>query len=130
MVLSTAYVLKEQMLIAIEQRHASERAYQEAANNWQRATSNPEAHSQWLQFYANALQDALRKAHNRRKEALEGLTTADWWALVYRELQFDHWYEEPSTDLEINQVEEEEHIEQRPLVLSVNGTSRYHPIET
>jgi hypothetical protein len=130
MVLSTAYVLKEQMLIAIEQRHANERAFQEAANDWQQATINPEAHSQWMQFYANALRDALRKANNRRKEALEGLTTADWRALVYRELQADHWYEEPSAEIQINPVEAEEPIEQRPLVLSVNGTSRYHPIET
>jgi hypothetical protein len=118
------------MLIAIEQRHANERAYQEATNDWQQATINPEAHSQWMQFYANALRDALRKANNRRKEALEGLTTADWRALVYRELQADNWYEEPSAEIHINPVEAEEHIEQRPLVLSVNGTSRYHPIET
>ncbi len=130
MVLSTAYVLKEQMLIAIEQRHANERAYQEAANNWQRATINPEAHTQWMQFYANALRDALRKANNRRKEALEGLTTVEWRALVYRELQADNWYEEPTTDLEINPFEVEEHMEQRPLVLSVNGINRYQSIET
>jgi hypothetical protein len=58
LVLSTAYVLKEQMLEAIELRHADERAYQEAVNDWQRATINPEAHSQWMQFYANALRDA------------------------------------------------------------------------
>ncbi len=130
MVLSTAYVLKEQMLIAIEQRHANERAYQEAVNDWQQATINPEAHGQWMQFYANALRDALRKANSRRKEALEGLTTADWRALVYRELQADNWYEEPTTDIQITPVETEEPIEQRPLVLSVNGTNHYHPIET
>lgn len=130
MVLSTAYVLKEQLLVAIEQRHANERAYQAAANEWQRATLHPEAHSQWMQFYANALRDALRKANSRRKEALEGLTTADWRALVYRELQADNWYEEPTTEIQITPVEAEEPMEQRPLVLSVNGTSRYHPIET
>ena len=129
MVLSTAYVLKEQMLIAIEQRHTNERAYQEATNDWQQATINPEAHSQWMQFYANALRDALRKANSRRKEALEGLTTADWRALVYRELQADNWYEEPTTEIQITPVETEEPIEQLPLVLSVNGTSRYHPVE-
>ena len=58
LVLSTAYVLKEQMLEAIELRHANERAYQEVSNDWQRATLNPEAHSGWMQFYANALRDA------------------------------------------------------------------------
>jgi hypothetical protein len=39
-------VLKEQMLEAIELRHANERAYQEAVNDWQRATINPEAQGQ------------------------------------------------------------------------------------
>ncbi len=96
LVLSTAYVLKEQMLEAIEQRHANERAYQAAVNDWQRAALTPEAHSGWMQFYANALRDALRKSNNRRKEALEALTTADWRALVYRELQADQWYETPA----------------------------------
>jgi hypothetical protein len=77
LVLSTAYVLKEQMLEAIELRHANERAYQEAVNEWQGATINPDAHSRWMQFYANALRDALRKTNHRRREALEGLTAAD-----------------------------------------------------
>lgn len=129
MVLSTAYVLKEQMLVAIEQRHANERAYQAAVNKWQQAAFTPEAHSQWMQFYANSLRDALQKANNRRKEAVEGLTTADWRALVYRELQADNWYEEPTTNIEVTPVEAEEPTEQRPLVLSVNGTNHYHPIE-
>jgi hypothetical protein len=48
LVLSTAYVLKEQMLAAIEMRHANERAYQEAVNEWQQATVSPEGHSQWM----------------------------------------------------------------------------------
>ena len=56
LVLSTAYVLKEQMLDTIEQRHANERAYQEAVNDWQRATVSPEAHPRWMQFHANAHQ--------------------------------------------------------------------------
>jgi hypothetical protein len=95
LVLSTAYVLKEQMLDAIEQRHANERAYQEAVNEWQRATVNPAAHPRWMQFYANALRDSLRKANARRREAIETLTHADWRALVYRELQADDWYSAP-----------------------------------
>jgi hypothetical protein len=37
-VLSTAYVLKEQLLESIEVRHANERAYQEAVSAWQLAT--------------------------------------------------------------------------------------------
>ena len=48
-----------------------------------------------MQFYANSLRDALRKANNRRKEVLAELTTDDWRRLVYRELQADRWYLEP-----------------------------------
>jgi hypothetical protein len=77
-------------------------------NDWQRATINPETHSQWMQFYANALRDALRKANSRRREALEGLNTADWRALIYRELQADNWYEQPVLELPVNPVEPEE----------------------
>ena len=123
LVLSTAYVLKEQLLEAIETRHANERAYQEAVNLWQTATANPESHPQWMQFYANALRDSLRKANNRRKDVLASLNTADWRALVYRELQADNWYADPITE----KPEDEEVVstEDRPLALSVsrNGAS-------
>jgi hypothetical protein len=128
LVLSTAYVLKEQLLEAIELRHVNERAYQEAVNEWQRATINPEAHSQWMQFYANALRDALRKTNNRRREALEGLSTADWRALIYRELQADNWYEQPTPELQVSPIEPEELTEQHPLALSANGNGSHpHP---
>jgi hypothetical protein len=95
LVLSTAYVLKEQVLETIEQRHADERAFQMALSEWQAATANPEYHLQWSQFYANALRDALNKANYRRQEALAALTTADWRMLVYRELQAEQWYSIP-----------------------------------
>lgn len=95
LVLSTAYVLKEQVLETIEQRHADERAYLQALAEWQTATADPEQHPNWPQVYANALRDALRRANYRRQEALSALTLADWRALVYRELQADLWYEEP-----------------------------------
>jgi len=98
LVLSTAYVLKEQILEAIEQRHADERAFQVALAEWQAATAEPENHAQWAQFYANALRDELRKANYRRQETLAALTTADWRALVYRELQTEHWYTDPETN--------------------------------
>ena len=58
-------------------RHANERAYQEAVNLWLTATADPESHPHWMQFYANALRDAIRKANNRRKDALAELTTTD-----------------------------------------------------
>jgi hypothetical protein len=52
LVLATAYVLKEQILTAVETRHANEMSYQEALAEWQTATADPEAHSQWMQVYA------------------------------------------------------------------------------
>jgi hypothetical protein len=79
-VLSTAYVLKEQILEAIEHRHTTERTYQAALNQWHKATTHPEAHPQWSQSYANALRDSLSRANNRRQETLAALTTADWRA--------------------------------------------------
>lgn len=118
------------MLEAIELRHANERAYQEAVNNWQRATINPEAHSQWMQFYANALRDALRKANSRRREALEGLNTANWRALIYRELQADNWYETPEIPAtsEVAEHHKEGGVEAYsiPLAANANGHSG-HP---
>src|SRR5690606_22934875 len=95
LVLATAYVLKEQVLESIEQRHADERAFQIALAEWQAATAAPEDHPQWSQFYANALRDALLKANARRREALGEMTIDDWRAAVYRETQADLWYEDP-----------------------------------
>lgn len=129
LVLSTAYVLKEQMLEAIELRHANERAYQVAVNEWQTATVNPEAHSQWMQFYANALRDGLRKANSRRREALETLTTGDWRALVYRELQADQWYEPPTSDAKTALSETEMVIDPAPLALSSNGHGSHSELQ-
>ncbi len=96
-VLSTAYVLKGQILEAVEQRHAAERAYQTALADWQAAAVEPEQHPQWTQFYANALQDALRRANARRKETLATMTQTDWRLAVHREMQADLWYGEPES---------------------------------
>ena len=95
LVLATSFILKEQLLGAIETRHANEQAFQVALADWQASTAMPEAHPAWSQCYANALRDALRKANYRRQEALTALTTADWRMLVYRELQTEQWYVEP-----------------------------------
>lgn len=127
LVLSTAYVLKEQLLDAIETRHANERAYQEAVNLWQSATADPESHPHWMQFYANALRDAIRKANNRRKDALTELSTADWRPLVYRELQADNWYAQPIIEVvpdeQTSEVGEETPL---PLAASANGAHPKH----
>jgi hypothetical protein len=98
LVLSTAYVLKEQVLRAIEMRHANEMSYQEALAEWRTTTANPEAYPQWTQFYANALRDALRKANNRRQETLSQMTQNDWRIAVTREMRADLWYAQPDQD--------------------------------
>lgn len=95
LVLSTAYVIKEQLLHSIQQRHLNEQAFQQALTDWQLATHTPETHPRWAQFYANALRDALRKTNARRQELLQTMTTADWRAAVVRELHADEWFETP-----------------------------------
>lgn len=92
LVLSTAYVLKEQMLDNIQERFAAERLYQEALNVWSNRVNDPEAHGHWHQVHANAIRDALSKANNRRRDALSAMTDSDWRAAVWRELQADSWY--------------------------------------
>jgi hypothetical protein len=102
LVLSTAYVLKEQALESTERRHANERAFQAALTDWQVAVSDPEDHPQWLQFYANALRDALRKTNNRRQETLTQMTQNDWHLAVTREMRADLWYTVSSSDEDIH----------------------------
>jgi hypothetical protein len=97
-VLATAYVIKEQILETIEVRHANERAYQSALDDWKMATSTPENHPVWTQFHANALQDALRKANARRKEILDQMTIGDWRIAVSRETHADRWYQDAEQD--------------------------------
>ena len=92
-VLATAYVIKEQILETVEVRHANERAFQVALEEWQTATAMPEEYPTWMQFYANALQDALRKANARRKETLSQMTVEDWRLAVGREMRADMWYQ-------------------------------------
>ena len=83
-----------------------------------------------MQFYANALRDALRKVNSRKREVLEILSHADWRALVYRELQADDWYETPETIAMPVLVEgrDEGGVGEmaRPLAVSVNGNGK-HP---
>lgn len=123
LVLSTAYVLKEQLLDSIETRHSNERAYQEAYNLWRAASSQSEDHPQWMQFYANAMRDSIRKANNRRKEALAILSTEDWRQLIFRELQADSWFAYP-TSSEITEVVE---IQPVPLAMTTVNSNGNHP---
>jgi hypothetical protein len=131
LVLSTAYVIKEQLLDSIQQRHANERAFQEALVAWQIATGDPEAHPRWSQFHANALRDALRKANARRQETLHDMTTADWRAAVYRELQAEAWFETPKNESEeqpIHQSVEPEAVidETAPVPLAATAAGKGH----
>ena len=135
LVLSTAYVIKEQLLDSIQQRHANERAFQEALNDWQLATYDPEAHPRWSQFYANALRDVLRKVNSRRKETLQDMTTADWRAAVYRELHAEEWFETPEVDSEVQPDHQSEEAaesvicqaESVPLAVAATGNGNgYH----
>jgi hypothetical protein len=123
LVLSTAYVLKEQILDAIQQRHANECAYQAKLVEWQSATQQPEQHLQWKQFYANALRDALRKANHRKQEVLTTLTTVDWRALVSREFQAELWY----VDVYNSGLGGGEHQDNTPLavLISHNGNGAH-----
>lgn len=97
-VLATAFVIKEQILEAIEVRHANEQAFQAALADWRFVTASPEDHPSWMQFYANSLQDALRKANARRKETLNHLTVEDWRLVVSREMRADMWYQNAEPD--------------------------------
>lgn len=135
LVLSTAYVIKEQLLDSIQQRHANERAYQGALNDWHLATYDPEAHTCWSQFYANALRDALLKTNSRRKETLQSMTTADWRAAVYRELRAEEWYEEPDLESEVQSDHQPEEAAEQviyqaesvPLAVAATGNGNgYH----
>jgi hypothetical protein len=97
-VLATAYVIKEQILESVEVRHANECAFQVALEEWQTATAMPEEYLTWMQFYANTLQDALRKANARRKETLRQMSFEDWRLAVGREMRADMWYQNADPD--------------------------------
>ena len=70
-------MIKEQILETVEVRHANERAFQTTLGEWQTATAMPEEYPTWMQFYANASRDALRKANSRRKETLSLMSNED-----------------------------------------------------
>ncbi len=91
-------MIKEQILEVVEVRHANEQAFQIALADWRLVTTTPEDHPSWIQFYANAFQDALRKANARRKETLSQMSIDDWRAAVHREMRADMWYQETAPD--------------------------------
>lgn len=94
-VLSLAYILKEQMLHAIETRHSNEVAYQQALRDFETLTAKPEDHPFWMRYYANSLRDALMKANRRRKSVdINAIPVSGWRVLVSREIQAEDWFSE------------------------------------
>jgi hypothetical protein len=116
-VLFTAHVLKHQMLHSIEMRHASERDYQAALDVWKVRASAPEQDAAWMQKYANALRDAIRKANQRSASARQALTQlqrGDWFVLVQREMQADAWYtsaSESQHEVQMQRLQEMERLQ-------------------
>lgn len=94
LVLSTSYVLKQQMLNAIRERHANEQAYQQALHAWELETSNLDRHPDFTRFYANALIDQLARFNRSKlaREQLLALNEYERYVLYQRELQADSWY--------------------------------------
>lgn len=107
LVLSTSYVLKEQMLDAIAQRHANEEAYRVAMHAYEAQVSNLEKHDHWQRFYANALIEQLRKVNKSKsaKEAFKQITEVQKLMLFQRELKADAWY--------VQAVEMQNHLQEQ-----------------
>lgn len=115
-----ALVLEKLILDSIHARHANEKAYQAALNDWKQATADqqaaeesayhdavrrwqdmtrePEQADDWTQVYATALREGLRAANARgrgmreRVEVMQSLNGRDWSRLVRREMDQDRWY--------------------------------------
>lgn len=92
--LSTAYVLKEQMLHAIEHHYAH-----------QRAELEPESDSRFIQYYAEALRQAHLGKRGQVRDARK-LSRREWLQLIQREMKEENWFQ----DLK----EEEQPIDENP----------------
>jgi len=104
LVLSLAYILKEQMLVTIEQRYETERMYQEALQGWEKQTAKPENHPNWKQFYANSIRDEFIGLYKRRKSVdVKSLGSGEWIEIVKREFNADQWYM-PESNIEDNTI--------------------------
>lgn len=132
-VLGMSFILKEQMLVSIEDRYASEQRYQHSIEEWRLAVSNVESHSDWQQRYASALRDQIVKANKRKKSFnILDLPTNDWQVLVWREMKADEWFQIPTQDLpSINDIVSQAAVEREvsslaPLAMtpSLNGLHR------
>lgn len=97
-VLFIALIGERIILESLETRHANERAYQEALQSWQIASSTPEQHPRYIAALANALRDSLKVLNeqgpgaSQRKALMSAFTVDHWKPLVWREMQADQWY--------------------------------------
>lgn len=97
-VLFVALIGERLVLESLETRHANERAYQEALQSWQIASSTPEQHPRYMPALANALRDALKLTNSegagatQRKALMSAFSVDHWKPLVWREMQADQWY--------------------------------------
>lgn len=98
-VIGVAHILKHQWLHDIANKHACEQAYLQKLKEWNdKQNLEVDKHPEWKMYFANALRDAIKTKNNRSqttKELVQKLTTGDWKALVWREMQSDAWFEIP-----------------------------------
>lgn len=133
-VLFIALIGERLVLDSIESRHANERAYQEALASWHESTARPEDSPRYNSAYANALKAALiaSNARNRggqeRREIMASLSSAQWRALIDREIRADDWYSNAEDAVTINPTIHHQLKEPVPVVelVMMNGNGKHH----
>lgn len=126
LVLITSYILKGQMLHAIETRHAAHARYDEAKKAWQdnytqariawqHAYENAETNANWQGYTANALREALRVTNRGRAQIVRTLTDNDWYTLIQRERDADKWYMRVDTRVQARHEEVKRAVETRTI---------------
>ncbi len=89
LVLGTAYVLKERMLEPVKDRQQQTINYREAVQKREQLLQDPTAVGNWREVYVEALKDQIYRVNGRSSKAKAvraHLTTAQWAALLHREL--------------------------------------------
>jgi hypothetical protein len=100
MVLVTALIFEALVLQSVRTRHARRKAYEAKLHEWEDKVRHIEATEPYRQAWASALKAAIIANNDKgagakaRKELMEGLTRAEWSALVWREMQEDDWFSE------------------------------------
>lgn len=104
LVVSMAYILKQQWLDTIADRHALKQKYDNAMAAYKLKYDTAEDQDGWKRTYANTLRDTLRRVYVKigQKEEIASLTTAQWTMLVNREMRAGEWYDETITTADFN----------------------------